>query len=135
MTRWNATPKAQRTDAGRFLIPLAADEDFDNRIVRGVLRDEPDIDMVRVQDVGLSGADDPDVLEWAAMEGRVLFSHDANTMTDHANQRLVKGYPMPGLWIVRRNLPLGDVIADVCIIATLSEEGEYEGQVRYLPLR
>ena len=62
------------------MIPLAADEDFDNRIVRGVLRDEPDVDMVTVQDVGLSSTEDPDVLEWAATEGRVLFSHDANTM-------------------------------------------------------
>lgn len=117
------------------MIPLAADEDFDNRVVRGVLREEPDVDMVRVQDAGLSGVDDPGVLEWAATEGRVLFTHDANTMTYHAYQRVLKGHPLPGLWIVPHDLPLGDVIADVRMIATLSEEGEYEGQVMYLPLR
>jgi hypothetical protein len=44
----------------RFLI----DEDFDNDILRGVLRRRPTVDIVRVQDVGLSGAADPAVLEW-----------------------------------------------------------------------
>lgn len=34
----------------RFLV----DEDFDNDIVRGVLRRQPSLDMVRAQDVGLS---------------------------------------------------------------------------------
>lgn len=117
------------------MILLAADEDFDNRIVRGVLRDEPYADIVRVQDAGMSGSDDPDVLQWAAAEKRVLFSHDVNTMTYHAYQRIQKGLFMPGLWVVPRHLPLGNIIADVCIIAALSEEGEYESQVMYLPLR
>ena len=35
----------------RFL----ADENFDNTIVRGLLRRKLEIDLVRVQDVGLSG--------------------------------------------------------------------------------
>jgi hypothetical protein len=39
----------------RFVI----DEDFDNDILRGVLRKMPDLDIVRVQDVGLLGASDP----------------------------------------------------------------------------
>jgi hypothetical protein len=37
------------------VILLAADEDFDNRVVRGVLRREPDVNLLRVQDAGLSG--------------------------------------------------------------------------------
>ncbi len=46
---------------------LAADENFNNDIVRGVLRRKPDADSVRIQDVGLSAADDPTVLAWAAV--------------------------------------------------------------------
>lgn len=48
---------------------FAADENLDNDIIRGVLRVEPTVDIVRLQDVGLRGADDPTVLEWAAGEG------------------------------------------------------------------
>jgi len=45
---------------------LAADENLNNDIVRGMQRVRADIDLVRIQDVGLSGADDDVVLEWAA---------------------------------------------------------------------
>ena len=128
------TQKVRRTDTVRPLIPLAADEDLDNRIVRGVLRKEPGVDMVRIQDAGLSGHDDPEVLRWAAGEGRVLFSHDANTMTLHAWTRVKTGLAMPGLYVVRRNRSLGVIIEDICLIATLSEAGEHETRVGYVPL-
>ena len=48
------------------MLRLLADENLNNDIVRGLLRRSPDLDVVRVQDVGLSGAEDPTVLEWAA---------------------------------------------------------------------
>lgn len=48
------------------MLRLAADEPFNNDIVRGVLRRNAAMDIVRIQDVGLSGTDDPTVLEWAA---------------------------------------------------------------------
>jgi hypothetical protein len=67
----------------RFL----ADEDFENDIVRGVLRRLHRLDIMRAQDVGFSGAQDPRVLEWAAQEGRVLLTHDVSTMTAHAYAR------------------------------------------------
>jgi predicted nuclease of predicted toxin-antitoxin system len=66
------------------MLRLAADENFNNDIVRGLLRREPGLDIVRIQDVGLSGADDPTVLEWVAQEGRVLLTHDVITITRYA---------------------------------------------------
>ena len=38
--------------------------------VRGLLRRNPNIDIIRVQDVNLSGKDDPTILEWAAQEDK-----------------------------------------------------------------
>ena len=43
-------------------IRLLADENFNGGIIRGLLRRNPEVDLVRVQDVGLLGADDPAVL-------------------------------------------------------------------------
>ena len=116
------------------MIRLAADEDFDNRAVRGVLLRDPNVDLVRVQDAGLSGADDSEVLEWAAREGRVLFSHDANTMAAYAYRRSKEQLAMPGLFVAPRDLRIGDLVEDMLLVATLSFEGEWEGQVRFLPL-
>ena len=58
------------------MISLLAYEDLDGNIVRGVLRRVRGVAIVRVQDVGLTGADDATVLACAADQGRVLITHD-----------------------------------------------------------
>jgi hypothetical protein len=117
------------------MLRLAADENFNNDIVRGLLRRKPDLDIIRVQDVGLSGTDDPTVLEWTAQEGRVLLTHDVTTMTRFAYQRVQAGQPMPGVFEVGRAILISRVIEDILLLAECSLEGEWEGQVRYLPLK
>ena len=117
------------------MLRLAADENFSNDIVRGLLRRKPDLDIVRVQDAGLSGAADSRVLEWTAREGRILLTHDVSTMTRYAYERIQAGKPMPGVFEVSRNLPIGKIIEDILLLAEYSLEDECDGQVRYLPLR
>jgi hypothetical protein len=116
------------------MIPLAADENFNGDILRGLNRQRPGLDIARIQDAGLSGADDPVILEWAAREGRVLLTHDVSTMTRHAYDRVRDGSAMPGVFEVSRSVPVGQAIADLLLIAECSLPGEWEGQVRYLPL-
>jgi len=117
------------------MLRLAADENFNSDIVRGLLRRKPNLDIVRIQDVGLSGADDPTVLEWSAEEGRVLLTHDVSTITHYAYELVRAGKPMPGVFEVSRNIPIGVVIEDVLLLVECSLDKEWEGQVRYLPLR
>lgn len=116
------------------MIRLALDENFNGIVVDGVKLRKPDIDMVRVQDVGLTGADDPTVLEWAAREGRVLLTHDAATMAGFAYERLVRGQPMPGLLEVGDHLPIRLVIDDILLLVECSHEGEWSGRVDFFPL-
>ncbi len=66
----------------RFL----ADENFNNQIVRGVLR--PKVDLVRVQDVDLSGADDPTVLAWAGQAGRIVLTYVVAATITFAYERI-----------------------------------------------
>ncbi|MDK3157340.1 DUF5615 family PIN-like protein [Kamptonema cortianum] len=80
----------------RFLL----DENFNGKIVRGLRARQPDVDMIRVQNTELSDADDPTVLEWAAKEGRILLTHDLDTMT---RQRM----DCPGAAAGRRDLRPG----------------------------
>lgn len=117
------------------MLKLAADENFNNDILRGLLRRNPELDVVRVQDAGLSGADDPAVLAWAAAEGRVLLTHDVATMTRYAYERAARGEPMPGVFEVARTVLVALAIGDLLLLTEGSLEGEWEGQVRYLPLR
>ena len=112
-----------------------ADENFNNDIIRGFLRRETEVDIVRVQDVGLSRADDRAILDWAAKEKRVLLTHDATTITRYAYERIENGKPMPGIFEVSRRIPLGVVIDDLSLLNECSLENEWEGKIYYLPLR
>ncbi len=87
-----------------------ADENLNNDIVRGLLRRKPDLDILRVQDVGLTGVDDPSLLARAAAEDRVLITHDVSTLTAYAYGRTASGNYMPGVLEVSRSVPLAVVI-------------------------
>jgi predicted nuclease of predicted toxin-antitoxin system len=115
----------------RFL----ADENLNNQIVRGILRRNPQVDLVRAQDVGLSGVDDPSVLAWAAQAERIVLTHDVATMMDFAADRIQADQSMPGLFEISRRVPVGLAIEEILLIAECSLPGEWEGQIRFLPLR
>ncbi len=116
------------------MLRFAADENFNGDILRGLLRQKPELDILRIQDVGLAGAGDATVLEWAAREGRILLTHDVATITRHAYARVRAGEPMPGVFEVSRKVPIGQAIEDILLLAEASLEQEWEGQIRYLPL-
>lgn len=117
------------------MLRLVSDENFNNNIVRGILRQKREVDIVRVQDVGLSGADDRTVLAWAAEQDRVLLTHDVNTITKYASERIEAGQAMPGIFEVNRTVPIGPVIEDIVLLVECSMEKEWEDQIIYLPLK
>lgn len=117
------------------MLRFAADENFNNDILRGLKRRDDSVDVIRVQDMDLSGASDPEILEWAAHEGRIVLSHDVATMVGFAYDRVKADEPMPGLVEVNRTVPLAEVIDDLLLLAHGSLDGEWEGQVLYIPLR
>jgi Domain of unknown function (DUF5615) len=83
-----------------------ADENFNNDILRALLRQYQNFDIVRAQDVGLAGSDDEVILQWAADQNRLLLTHDVSTITAAAYRRIMKGDPMPGVFEVNRGVPV-----------------------------
>lgn len=116
------------------MLRLLADEDFDHRILRGLRARVPSVDIVTVQGVGLGGRHDRDVLAWAVEQRRVLLTHDVTTMTAHAYDRIASGRPMPGVFAVHQTAAIGPTIDDLVLLVEASDDDEWEGQVRYLPL-
>jgi hypothetical protein len=68
-------------------------------------------------------------------KGRVLLTHDVTTMTHYAYERVRTGESMPGVFEIARHVPIGIAVEEIELLAMCSLEGEWEGQVRYLPLR
>ena len=116
------------------MIRFLADENFNRHIVRGLRRRKPDLDLALAQEVGLTGVDDPTVLDWAARDDRVVLTHDVSTMSQSAYERAGRGQPMPGVFEMSEGIAIGRAIEDILLLAECSLEGEWEGQVRHLPL-
>ncbi len=117
-----------------MVLKFITDEDFDNRILRGLLRRQPDLDIVRLQDTHLAGADDPAILEWANQQGRILLTHDVSTMTKYTYERMQTGKSIAGIIEVPQSTPIGRAIEDILTIVDCSFTQEFENQIQYLPL-
>ena len=115
------------------MIRLLADENFNGRILRGVRRELPDADIVRAQDTEMYQASDPDLLEWAAQQERIVLTHDIKTLVGYAHGRVAEGKPMPGVFAVQYDAPIGPVIEDVLMILGASTPAEWEDLVTFLP--
>ena len=115
------------------MIKWLTDEDFDNRILRGLRLQSPSIDILRVQDVGLAEASDPQILAWAAQNQRILLTHDRRTMPRHVKDRLIHAQFVWGVVVVPQSLPIGDAIKDIMLCNESVEAEELFNQVWYLP--
>jgi hypothetical protein len=98
-----------------------------------LLQREPTLDLVRVQDVGLSGAGDPTILTWAAAEERLLLTHDRKTIPGVAVQRVRSGERMPGVVVVAASGSLQVAIDAILLLNGASLAGEWEGQILTVP--
>jgi len=116
------------------MLSLLIDENFDQRILRGLRLRLPQLDYMIVQASGLGGVDDPTLLDWAATERRTLVTHDVNTMTKFGYERLSESLPMPGIIIVPEDLEIGRAIDDLEVVIECSTADDMENQIQYLPL-
>lgn len=117
------------------MLRFAADENFNHNIVRGLIRREPALDIVRIQDTPLAGADDPAVLAWTARTGRILLTHDVATITRYAWERVEADLPMPGVFEVNQRAPIGVVIDDLLLLARYSLDDEWAQRICFVPLK
>ena len=116
------------------MLKLVSDENFDGDILRGLYRRRSDLDVVRAQDVGLSGASDREVLAWAANAGRILLTHDRDTLPNFAYDRVRAHEAMPGVFLVSDLVPISQVIDEILLAVECLPPEECQDLVRFIPL-
>jgi len=112
---------------------LLADADLHPGIVRGVSARNPEVDFQLSQEVLPEGTRDPDVLAFAAERGRVLVSHDVNTMPRHFREFTSAG-TSPGLILIPQRLGIGTAIEELLLVWECNDAEDFLNQVLYLPL-
>jgi hypothetical protein len=114
-------------------VRFMGDYDFNGEILDGLLRREPSIDLVSSHEAGLEAVPDPEVLERAANEGRVLLTHDQRTMPYHFGG-FISRRESPGVFIVPQKIGIGDAIDEVFLIWSASDTEEWINLILHLPL-
>lgn len=112
---------------------LVADENFNEAVVAAL---ESAIGKIaRVRDLGLGGIDDPSLLAWCANHDAILVSHDVNTMSGFAADRIRSGLPVPGLWLIPQSMPIGLAIEQLLLLVVCTEPDEHRDRTTFFPLR
>jgi hypothetical protein len=113
---------------------FAADENFHNAILRGLNRHSLKLDIVRIQDTEIYQADDKTVLEWVRTQDRILLTHDARTIPKYAYEMIQAGKKMPGVFVFRDSMAIGQAIEELRMTIEASEPSEWENIVLFFPL-
>ncbi len=82
------------------MLKLLIDENLDQRILRGLQLRIPGLLYTLVQETTLTGASDAALVKWAAVNQRVLVTHDRRTMLKATYERIHSGQTTAGLVIV-----------------------------------
>lgn len=114
----------------RFLT----DHNLNDQIVAGALRTEPSIEILRARESGLAEWSDDAILDYAGEHQWLVVSHDVNTMTSAAIDRIGRHLPMLGLILVQQTLPVSSVIEQLVLIWSARELEEWDRLIVYLPL-
>jgi hypothetical protein len=115
-------------------LKLLFDEDVDHRILRGLLRAHPQIDVRTVPEVGLGGRPDREVLAWAAADGRLLVTQDVHTMTAEHSEFVQSGKASGGVVFILRDVAIGRAISDLALICGACTAEDWVNRTDFLPL-
>jgi predicted nuclease of predicted toxin-antitoxin system len=120
-------------------VKYLLDADLPAALFRGLKRRKRDLDVIRVQQIGLTSADDPTILSVAAESERILVTRDKSTMRVFAAARVQAGEKMPGLLVVRpafctrQGGGLRLVIEELLLIAECSDAEEWQDLIQFIP--
>jgi hypothetical protein len=97
---------------------------------------EPAIDILDVKTAGFRGMKDPELLVLAAQQGRILITHDRQTMTRYFQDRLHSGKSTSGLFVLAQQpSAIGEIIEWLLLIWTASQAEEWQDHIVYVPAR
>lgn len=110
-----------------------ADADFNHKIVVGLRRREPAVDILGAHEGGVIRVPDSEVLAIAAESSRILVSHDRKTMPGYFT-RFRETRSSPGVIIVSQDLDIGAAIEDLLLIWAATDAVEWTGRIGFVPV-
>jgi len=115
-------------------IRYQADNDLRRHFIFAVRRREPAIDFQTAFAAGLDATDDLAVLRKAALEGRILVSHDKRTMPKALASLRHEGLDSPGIFLViPQNAEIQRVCESLILAWAASDPADWQNRITKIP--
>ena len=114
-------------------IRFQADADLNQLLVSAVLRRESKINFQTAFQAKLANLDDPQVLEYARSEQRILVTHDRRTMPYHFAE-FIKESTSSGVIIVSQQISVHQFVEDILLIWSATEIDDWINRIAALPI-
>lgn len=104
---------------------------------RGAInRLQPDLAAWRIGDPGAPAihSADPLILDWCGENGFILLTNNRRSMPQHLAEHVANGRHIPGILVVDPACEIKKLAEDLALVAGASLPGEFQDQIRYLPL-
>jgi Domain of unknown function (DUF5615) len=109
-------------------LRFQADVNLNQLILRAARRREPALDFQTPEIAGLAGLPDPEVLFRAAEDGRVLLTHDLQTMPRHF-AAFITTHQSAGLLLIPQHLPIAAAVDDLLLIWSTMDAEEWRNLI------
>ena len=83
---------------------------------------------------GLRGLSDAAVLDVAARDGRILITHDVNTMPRHYRDFLGTGRQSPGVFLLPQYVDIRIAIESLVLVWHSSDATEWRNRLVWIPI-
>ena len=116
----------------RFLL----DENLSPRLKLAVFRLNPQIDILRVGDLGAPafGTGDPEILVYLERAQRILLTDNRASMPDHLEAHWNSNRFIWGLFWLRPKATIRELAEDIDLIWSTTEAEEWKNQLVWIPL-
>ncbi len=92
------------------------------------------VDVVTAQEDGASTLPDPELLNRATAQGRVLVTHDDDLLREGARRQMAGELFAGVIYAHQLNITIGQCVHDLELIAKIGDPEDLAGQVVRLPL-
>ena len=115
-------------------IRFQADNDLKRIIVDATLRHESRIDFQTAQAARLDGLDDEAVLRQAALQSRILVSHDKRTMPAALASFVASGGTSPGvLLVIPQSASIREVVEALILVWADDRASDWNNLIAKIP--
>jgi predicted nuclease of predicted toxin-antitoxin system len=110
-----------------------ADADFNEIILKALLRREPSIDFQTATTANFEGVNDIDVLSFATKSNRILVTHDQRTIPHHFAE-FIESQISSGVIVIPKWLSSHKVVDDLILIWLATELEEWQNRIIVFPI-